>query len=840
MKKIGDITSTANKDGEFTDGNISNGTPPTQLLSGWFNSIQREILKVLEDAGIKQDPSTDNQLALSIRSIVSSNTPDIVNELGDSITKVMSQKAVSDAISESQVNVPDATTQIKGKVKLTDEMGVNDDLVPSQRAVTALGFGTVGSFENGLMHLDFLTNSEQLVTLSSEHGTQFYCWLGEFPKKVQAGSSPESTGGINKTAWNSINDAGLRNDIGSIVKVYSNKILMINDATIKAGIIVETLGFYSDNDGGGARYKVLEDGDINGFTVIQGNGVVLELLDINMKSMGVFDGDDAKPCIQFCVDNHIKIHDSGSYKLSSSVVLPDHYFEITGKPLFDGGSTTTRLFYHARKEEKEITLLTSYLNTGNYTCQLSSDEIPVGAIVRFVSNRHITEFWTSEVIRDYYNWGEINKVIAKNGNMYTFEVPFFFNYRPSEMKSVSWYLPREGCKLDIRVRCDKSEVFNGNTGVEIWQCDDNVTIDIESEGFNSNGLLVGQCWKPTIPTVFSIGGNDLSERNYGVNISDGTRGFSVGLVQGINNRHAFTAGGSGRAIPMEGAIDTIIHTNPNKTSAGLHGPDTHANAASFTIGKCISDTACSFSGIGHIINSAECNGGYMTFASEGGFNISYGTVHVKNPERLYPAISVMKSSYIGRLSIQLTKFIPDQQLSINKDNGSLEIDSLFFENQAIASVTSNDAANEIATVPFIIRGNIAINTASFTGVPRLMLVGDGCSIQKLKLTDCGWGDVDTIYFYGNKNVSINSISVNHSNGSLTYPVTSRLIGFNQLSGVTHSGVSISNLSGYSKKGRVIDVSKNVSSSMFTSNNIHGVSYFDPASQSMVSSWRGIS
>ncbi|MBQ0207795.1 hypothetical protein RHA65_04740 [Providencia rettgeri] len=710
--------------------------------------------------------------------------------------------------------------------------------VDMNTAIVAAGYITVDSFQQGA---DLPNNEITLRNhiLRDEATGEYYRWDGDLPKLVTAGSTPQSAGGIGKGAWVSVGDASLRGDIGKVIKTYSNVEQLVNDITIREGQIVETLGFYNDGDGGGARYKATTDKEVNGFTVIQGNGVALELLDINMKSMGVFDGDDAKPCIQFCVDNNIKIHDSGSYKLSSSVVLPDHYFEITGKPLFDGGSTTTRLFYHTRKEEKEVSLLTNYLNTGNYICQLSSDEIPVGAIVRFVSNRHITEFWTSEVIRDYYNWGEINKVIAKNGNMYTFEVPFYFNYRPSEMKSVSWYLPREGCKLDIRVRCDKSEVFNGNTGVEIWQCDDNVTIDIESEGFNSNGLLVGQCWKPTISTVFSIGGNDLSERNYGINIADGTRGFSVGLVQGINNRHAFTGGGSGRAIPMEGSVDTIIHTNPSKTSAGLHGPDTHANAASFTIGKCISDTTCSFSGIGHIINSAECNGGYMTFANEGGFNISYGTVHVKNPERLYPGISVMKSSYIGRLSIQITKFIPEQQLSINKDNGSLEIESLFFENQAIAGVTSNEAANEIAAVHFIIRGNVAINTASLTGVPMLMLVGDGCSIQKLKLTDCGWGDVNTVHFYGNKNVSINSIVTNHSNGSLTYPVTSRLIGFNQSAGVTHSGITISNLSGYSKKGRVIDVGSNVSSSMFISNNLYGVSSFNAASQSIVANWRGI-
>ncbi|MCG5369866.1 hypothetical protein L7834_009240, partial [Providencia rettgeri] len=70
MKKIGDITNTADKNGEFTDGNVAAGTPPTQLMGAWFNSVQREILNVLAKAGVAQSATKEDQLAEAITKLV--------------------------------------------------------------------------------------------------------------------------------------------------------------------------------------------------------------------------------------------------------------------------------------------------------------------------------------------------------------------------------------------------------------------------------------------------------------------------------------------------------------------------------------------------------------------------------------------------------------------------------------------------------------------------------------------------------------------------------------------------------------------------------------------------
>ncbi|MGJ3354629.1 hypothetical protein [Providencia sp. Je.9.19] len=100
--------------------------------------------------------------------------------------------------------IGDATEVLNSKfdkASVKNELGLSTTEVVSQKVVTELGSGIVGSFESGLNFIEELTNSDQQVTLENEFGKQTYCWTGNFPKKVTAGSTPESTGGIEKGAW---------------------------------------------------------------------------------------------------------------------------------------------------------------------------------------------------------------------------------------------------------------------------------------------------------------------------------------------------------------------------------------------------------------------------------------------------------------------------------------------------------------------------------------------------------------------------------------------------------------------------------------------------------------
>lgn len=72
MQKIGDIPNTrADSNGEFTDGNVAGGVPPTILPAAWFNTIQRELMSVLSAAEIDADSAQFNQVAAAISKLIS-------------------------------------------------------------------------------------------------------------------------------------------------------------------------------------------------------------------------------------------------------------------------------------------------------------------------------------------------------------------------------------------------------------------------------------------------------------------------------------------------------------------------------------------------------------------------------------------------------------------------------------------------------------------------------------------------------------------------------------------------------------------------------------------------
>lgn len=67
MQKISDITSTADENNEFTNGVVAAGKVPTILDAAWFNTIQRELVKVVEGAGLAINPPDDTQIYQAIK-----------------------------------------------------------------------------------------------------------------------------------------------------------------------------------------------------------------------------------------------------------------------------------------------------------------------------------------------------------------------------------------------------------------------------------------------------------------------------------------------------------------------------------------------------------------------------------------------------------------------------------------------------------------------------------------------------------------------------------------------------------------------------------------------------
>lgn len=70
MRKIGDITPTANDQGEFTDGDVAQYIQPTLLMAAWFNVVQRELCNVVEFDGTQPDKANDQQVLEAIEKLI--------------------------------------------------------------------------------------------------------------------------------------------------------------------------------------------------------------------------------------------------------------------------------------------------------------------------------------------------------------------------------------------------------------------------------------------------------------------------------------------------------------------------------------------------------------------------------------------------------------------------------------------------------------------------------------------------------------------------------------------------------------------------------------------------
>jgi len=74
MQKIGSLTDTADANDEFTDGSGASGVQSTLLPAAWFNTLQREIIAVIEAAGMEPDPADDNQLIAALKILFASKS----------------------------------------------------------------------------------------------------------------------------------------------------------------------------------------------------------------------------------------------------------------------------------------------------------------------------------------------------------------------------------------------------------------------------------------------------------------------------------------------------------------------------------------------------------------------------------------------------------------------------------------------------------------------------------------------------------------------------------------------------------------------------------------------
>lgn len=70
MQKIVSSTATANSNSEFTEGSPAAGVAATLITAAWLNSVQRELVGLVEGAGLSLSAANDNQLLAAVKVIM--------------------------------------------------------------------------------------------------------------------------------------------------------------------------------------------------------------------------------------------------------------------------------------------------------------------------------------------------------------------------------------------------------------------------------------------------------------------------------------------------------------------------------------------------------------------------------------------------------------------------------------------------------------------------------------------------------------------------------------------------------------------------------------------------
>lgn len=76
MEKVGAYTDRATELGEWRSGNPASGQQATPMLSAYFNMLQRELVAVVESAGVELDKEDDGQLLQAINALIDLRVPD--------------------------------------------------------------------------------------------------------------------------------------------------------------------------------------------------------------------------------------------------------------------------------------------------------------------------------------------------------------------------------------------------------------------------------------------------------------------------------------------------------------------------------------------------------------------------------------------------------------------------------------------------------------------------------------------------------------------------------------------------------------------------------------------
>ncbi len=128
----------------FTEG--GSGLAPSYPGQDWFNQVQAELLNILKAADIAPQKDNFSQLSSAISKLASAYALSVVQVTGSSLTSVMSQKAVSDAVdkclakNQNGADIPDKATFISNlglRSAAERDVGIGTNQIPDMSNFTA-------------------------------------------------------------------------------------------------------------------------------------------------------------------------------------------------------------------------------------------------------------------------------------------------------------------------------------------------------------------------------------------------------------------------------------------------------------------------------------------------------------------------------------------------------------------------------------------------------------------------------------------------------------------------------------------------------------------------------